>query len=60
MKGFLMGEGVSRSEGSWAGVAHREDVGLELFLVGVDRSEGSWAGSAHNEDSECGLLGEFR
>ena len=59
MKG-LMGEGVSRSEGSWAGVAHREDVGLELFLVGVDRSEGSWAGSAHSEDPECVLAEEFR
>ena len=59
MKG-LMGEGVSRSEGSWAGVVHREDVGLELFLVGVDRSEGSWAGSAHREDPECSLLREFR
>ena len=59
MKG-LMGEGVDRSEGSWAGVAHREDVGLELFLVGVDRSEGSWAGSVHREDPECSLLREFR
>ena len=56
----MIGEGVSRSEGSRAGVAQREDVGLEVFLVGVYKSEGSWVGSAHSEDPECSLLGESR
>ena len=46
----LAGVGVSRSEGSCAGSAHRE---LGLVGVGVSRSEGSCAGSAHSVDWGC-------
>ena len=41
-------EGVSRSEGIWAGSAHREGEG-GIRSEGVSKSEGIWAGSAHSE-----------
>ena len=54
-------EGVSRSEGIWAGSAHREGEG-GVRSEGVSKSEGTWAGSARgsqpaHSEGEGGVRG---